>query len=508
VKFEIRYPTGAPHEVTLQGTVAILGRDPSCDLVLNDPRCSRRHAVIEAGPQGLTIRDTGSANGVIVNGEKVERSGLKPGDEVRLGEIALKVLKEEMPGTVVMAPEEMVDFPDAGPAAAPSAPSAPPPSVSPNTASLPPVSLPPQAAAPPPPAPRPPAPAPPRPAPAPPAAQRPAAPPPRPAPPPRAAAPSRPPSPPPRREAQAAEEDAEAPEGQGPIPRSTAITVLAVLWALGVLSYAGLGVWLAVTGEGMVRGAGVALGGLLALVSAAMAFGLWTRSGWARSLQIALAALGILGCVFAPVSIAILFYMLRADTRLQFSGQDLAELPPEDAERAARDAPGLPFAATFLGTLLLSLLLAGGAWALVSTLGMGIASFDKVRAGASQAVAITELRVLASAQEAFRAGTCDGYASLDALLNPSSAIPNYPAGGPAFLPTQFAQPERNGYRFELTVDDPLPEQDGCPNPIYRRYAYAAAPASGSGKHFMIGPDGMIHAAYDRPAGADDPPALE
>ena len=58
----------------------IVGRDPSCDLVLNDVKCSRRHAVVEAGPHGLAIRDTGSANGVFLNGKKVDRSALKEGD--------------------------------------------------------------------------------------------------------------------------------------------------------------------------------------------------------------------------------------------------------------------------------------------------------------------------------------------------------------------------------------------------------------------------------------------
>src|SRR5262249_60422000 len=85
VKFQVQYPTGTGHEVELEGTIAILGRDPSCDLVLNDVKCSRRHAVVEAGPQGLAIRDTGSANGVFVNSRKVERSALKDGEVVRLG---------------------------------------------------------------------------------------------------------------------------------------------------------------------------------------------------------------------------------------------------------------------------------------------------------------------------------------------------------------------------------------------------------------------------------------
>ncbi|HJS58981.1 MAG TPA: FHA domain-containing protein, partial [Vicinamibacteria bacterium] len=107
MRFEVKYPSGEPHEVELSGTVAVLGRDPSCDLVLNDARCSRRHAVVEAGPQGISIRDAGSANGIYVNGKKVERSALADGDVVRLGEVSLRVLPEEVPGTVVMAPEDL-----------------------------------------------------------------------------------------------------------------------------------------------------------------------------------------------------------------------------------------------------------------------------------------------------------------------------------------------------------------------------------------------------------------
>src|SRR3982751_4143993 len=110
VRFEVRYPTGSVHEVELQGTLAVLGRDPSCDLVLNDAKCSRRHAVIEAGPDGLSVRDSGSANGVYVNGKRVERSPLKDDDEIRLGEVTIKVLAEEVPGTLVMGPDEIVEM--------------------------------------------------------------------------------------------------------------------------------------------------------------------------------------------------------------------------------------------------------------------------------------------------------------------------------------------------------------------------------------------------------------
>ena len=79
VKFAVRYPGGAVHEIVIDGGVAVVGRDPSCDLVLNDPKSSRRHAVVESGPDGLVIRDTGSANGISVNGKKTERSRAEGG---------------------------------------------------------------------------------------------------------------------------------------------------------------------------------------------------------------------------------------------------------------------------------------------------------------------------------------------------------------------------------------------------------------------------------------------
>lgn len=122
MKFQVRYPTGSQHEVELTGTLVTLGRDPSSDLVLNDVKCSRRHAVVERGPRGLSIRDSGSANGVFINGRKVERGALEAGDVVRLGDVILKVLDEHTSGTVVMAADEAVDQPPPGP---------PPPHVSP-----------------------------------------------------------------------------------------------------------------------------------------------------------------------------------------------------------------------------------------------------------------------------------------------------------------------------------------------------------------------------------------
>lgn len=482
MKFEVRYPTGAQHEVELQGTVAILGRDPTCDLVLNDAKCSRRHAVVEAGPHGVAIRDTGSANGVLVNGQKVERASLKAGDVVRLGEVVLTVLSEDVPGTLVMGPEDIAEL---------GAPGAPP---FPNLPARPRAPAPPSAA---------------RPAPAPAAVTAPApAVPAFSAPPPRAA----PVPPPPRTPAErpvAAERPRPPARGtgpSGPIPRPLTVTVLALLWLASVPVHGAGGVVLAALGGWTGTAAVVALilGGLLALLGVAMGFGLWSRSPWAWILQLILAGLGLVTCVFTPVSAAILFYMLRPDVRIQFSGRgEFRDLSPGEAETVKRGSPEGVFTLAILGGLFLSLVMIGG---LAFATGASVKSLLRASESASESMAIGRLRTMLSAQYAFRQGTCDGYADLEGLLNPSSVIPNYPVPGPAFLEPGFAQTEAAGYRYELKVEEPVPPTEGCPTRSFRRFEYFASPLEGRGRRsFLITADGVMRAAEGRPATTGDPP---
>ena len=104
MRFEISYQGGTTHEVELPGHLCVVGRDPGCDIVLNDAKCSRRHAVIEETPEGVAVRDSGSANGIYVNGKKVESSPLRPGDTLRMGEVKLRLLPE-IGETVIVGPE-------------------------------------------------------------------------------------------------------------------------------------------------------------------------------------------------------------------------------------------------------------------------------------------------------------------------------------------------------------------------------------------------------------------
>lgn len=71
-----------------------VGRHASSNLVLPDLEVSRGHAVIERDAQGqVTITDLGSANGTYVNGQRVTRHILRPGDRLTLGQTHLRVIE-------------------------------------------------------------------------------------------------------------------------------------------------------------------------------------------------------------------------------------------------------------------------------------------------------------------------------------------------------------------------------------------------------------------------------
>jgi pSer/pThr/pTyr-binding forkhead associated (FHA) protein len=65
------------------GTV---GRSRDCDVVLEDPGISRRHAEIRAHGDGWTIADLGSTNGVVLNHRALRGTHpLQHGDLIELG---------------------------------------------------------------------------------------------------------------------------------------------------------------------------------------------------------------------------------------------------------------------------------------------------------------------------------------------------------------------------------------------------------------------------------------
>jgi len=73
----------------------VVGRDASCDLVVADPRVSRRHLEIAPDAGRLRFRDLGSSNGTVLNGARAESGELGLGDVVGIGDSELCVEPDE-----------------------------------------------------------------------------------------------------------------------------------------------------------------------------------------------------------------------------------------------------------------------------------------------------------------------------------------------------------------------------------------------------------------------------
>jgi pSer/pThr/pTyr-binding forkhead associated (FHA) protein len=63
----------------------VIGRSTRCDLTLSDSSVSRWHAELVRDGERWVVRDMGSTNGTRVNGWRVRRAALEPGDVVALG---------------------------------------------------------------------------------------------------------------------------------------------------------------------------------------------------------------------------------------------------------------------------------------------------------------------------------------------------------------------------------------------------------------------------------------
>jgi pSer/pThr/pTyr-binding forkhead associated (FHA) protein len=70
----------------LAAGVTMVGRGDGCQLVLDDPLVSRRHACFVVDEREIIVKDLGSTNGVLVNGTRVEEMQVVvPGDQITLG---------------------------------------------------------------------------------------------------------------------------------------------------------------------------------------------------------------------------------------------------------------------------------------------------------------------------------------------------------------------------------------------------------------------------------------
>jgi adenylate cyclase len=104
-----RAASGETHELS---AVSIIGRSPECQIVIADPRVSRRHAMVRKQDGGFYLFDLGSFNGSYLNGSRVTAARqLRHGDVIsfadhefhynELGETTSKANLEDLGGSTI-----------------------------------------------------------------------------------------------------------------------------------------------------------------------------------------------------------------------------------------------------------------------------------------------------------------------------------------------------------------------------------------------------------------------
>lgn len=69
-------------DIPLGPDPTIVGRHPGCDARLGSKRVSRHHCCLVSSDGEVVVRDLGSTNGTWINGLRVDRGLLRPGDEL------------------------------------------------------------------------------------------------------------------------------------------------------------------------------------------------------------------------------------------------------------------------------------------------------------------------------------------------------------------------------------------------------------------------------------------
>jgi DNA-binding NtrC family response regulator len=97
-------PVAPVAEVRLEMKPLVVGTSPECDLVLSDPRVSRRHCELALTPSGILLRDLGSKNGTFAGKIALREALLAPGEVVTVGSTTLVVRPVGPPAVVPMSP--------------------------------------------------------------------------------------------------------------------------------------------------------------------------------------------------------------------------------------------------------------------------------------------------------------------------------------------------------------------------------------------------------------------
>jgi pSer/pThr/pTyr-binding forkhead associated (FHA) protein len=82
---------GGGSDIPVGRTPVIVGRHPRCDARLDSIRVSRIHCCLAEDDVEVLVRDLGSANGIRINGRRVELGRLRLGDELSIAHLRYRV---------------------------------------------------------------------------------------------------------------------------------------------------------------------------------------------------------------------------------------------------------------------------------------------------------------------------------------------------------------------------------------------------------------------------------
>ena len=106
-------PSAGGDPIPILRDLTLVGRKRGlCDLVIDRSSISKLHCLLVKTDGLLFVRDLGSTNGTTVNGQRVTRGALLPGDELAFASVRFRVFlgPAEPKGTEEVGPEEPTEM--------------------------------------------------------------------------------------------------------------------------------------------------------------------------------------------------------------------------------------------------------------------------------------------------------------------------------------------------------------------------------------------------------------
>jgi pSer/pThr/pTyr-binding forkhead associated (FHA) protein len=90
------------HYLIKNDRMTVIGRDAQCQICIQDPDASRRHAAIQPFGREFYIMDMGSTNGTLINGQQEEKRILRHADKITIGQQEFQFLLTDADGNPIL----------------------------------------------------------------------------------------------------------------------------------------------------------------------------------------------------------------------------------------------------------------------------------------------------------------------------------------------------------------------------------------------------------------------